>query len=81
VAEETASGSVVGYARSLERGGLVELTEFFVHPGLQAKGVGRALLARTLHRAAARFAQSLPQRTYAHLPATMPQRLFHASRC
>jgi GNAT superfamily N-acetyltransferase len=47
VAEETASGSVVGYARSLERGGLLELTEFFVHPGLQAKGVGRALLART----------------------------------
>jgi GNAT superfamily N-acetyltransferase len=37
---------VIGYARSIERGGLFELTEFFVHPGQQAKGVGRALLAR-----------------------------------
>jgi GNAT superfamily N-acetyltransferase len=45
VAEDAATGSVVGYARSLERGGLFELTEFFVHPGQQAKGVGRALLA------------------------------------
>jgi GNAT superfamily N-acetyltransferase len=46
VAEETATGAIVGYARSIERGGLLELTEFFVHPGQQAKGVGRALLAR-----------------------------------
>jgi GNAT superfamily N-acetyltransferase len=46
VAEEAANGAVVGYARSIERGGLLELTEFFVHPGRQAKGVGRALLAR-----------------------------------
>jgi GNAT superfamily N-acetyltransferase len=45
VAEDEA-GAIVGYARSLERGGLLELTEFFVHPGLQARGVGRALLAR-----------------------------------
>jgi GNAT superfamily N-acetyltransferase len=46
VAEESTTGSIVGYARSIERGGLLELTEFFVHPGRQAKGVGRALLAR-----------------------------------
>jgi GNAT superfamily N-acetyltransferase len=46
LAEERATGSIVGYARSIERGGLLELTEFFVHPGQQAKGVGRALLGR-----------------------------------
>ena len=45
VAEDEA-GAIVGYARSLARGGLLELTEFFVHPGLQARGVGRALLVR-----------------------------------
>jgi GNAT superfamily N-acetyltransferase len=46
VAEDSATGSIVGYARSIKRDGLVELTEFFVHPGQQPKGVGRALLAR-----------------------------------
>jgi GNAT superfamily N-acetyltransferase len=34
------------YARSLQRGGLFELTEFFVEPTQQSKGAGRALLAR-----------------------------------
>jgi GNAT superfamily N-acetyltransferase len=48
VAEETATGAIAGYARSIERGGLLELTEFFVHPARQAKGVGRALLGRAL---------------------------------
>ena len=46
VAEERATGQVVGYARSLQRGGLLELTEFFVEPTQQSKGSGRALLAR-----------------------------------
>jgi GNAT superfamily N-acetyltransferase len=46
IAEDSATCAVIGYARSIERGGLFELTEFFVHPGRQAKGVGRALLAR-----------------------------------
>src|ERR1051325_8692319 len=46
VADDGATQTVVGYARSIERGGLLELTEFFVHPGQQAKGLGRALLAR-----------------------------------
>ena len=44
VAEEDDSGKVIGYARSLERGGLFELSEFFVHPDSQSAGVGRALL-------------------------------------
>src|SRR6266508_1061979 len=44
VAENPVSKSLVGYARSIERGGLFELTEFFVMPEQQAKGVGRALL-------------------------------------
>lgn len=37
---------VIGYARSIERDGLVELTEFFVDPEAQTRGVGRGLLER-----------------------------------
>ena len=44
VAEEGPSGQLVGFARSVERDGLLELTEFFVRPDQQARGVGRALL-------------------------------------
>lgn len=39
-------GEVVAYARSIEHGGLLELTEFFVLPGQQSAGVGRELLSR-----------------------------------
>jgi GNAT superfamily N-acetyltransferase len=46
VAEDSATGLIVGYARSIERGGLLELTEFFVHPSQQARGLGRAMLSR-----------------------------------
>ena len=35
---------LVGYARAVERGGLFELSEFFVHPDHQSGGVGRQLL-------------------------------------
>lgn len=44
VAED--AGQIVGYARSILRGTVRELTEFFVHPGNQSAGVGRELLAR-----------------------------------
>ena len=44
--DPTADGRLIGYARSIERGGLLELTEFFVAPGEQSRGVGRALLER-----------------------------------
>ena len=44
VAEE--GGEVIGFARSIARGGLLELTEFFVLPGHQSGGVGRGLLER-----------------------------------
>jgi GNAT superfamily N-acetyltransferase len=37
---------IVGYARSILRDGLMDLTEFFVMPGRQAAGIGRELLAR-----------------------------------
>ncbi len=47
VAEEPHLRELIGYARSIARDGLVELTEFFVRPGQQARGVGRALLERT----------------------------------
>jgi GNAT superfamily N-acetyltransferase len=46
VAEEAGSGQLVGFARSIERDGLLELTEFFVRPDQQSRGVGRALLER-----------------------------------
>jgi GNAT superfamily N-acetyltransferase len=39
-------GQVVAYARSIEHGGLLELTEFFVLPDQQSAGVGGELLSR-----------------------------------
>ena len=43
---EDGDGAILGYARSIERDGVVELTEFFVDPATQARGVGRGLLER-----------------------------------
>ncbi|HSK94063.1 MAG TPA: GNAT family N-acetyltransferase [Candidatus Angelobacter sp.] len=45
---EGGDGELVGYARSVAReaGSFLELSEFFVRPGSQASGVGRALLDR-----------------------------------
>ena len=43
---EGPDGALIGYARSIERDGMFELTEFFVRPGVQSRGVGRDLLAR-----------------------------------
>jgi GNAT superfamily N-acetyltransferase len=37
---------IVGYARSILRDGVRELTEFFVHPKEQAAGIGKELLAK-----------------------------------
>jgi GNAT superfamily N-acetyltransferase len=47
VAEDDASGEMIGYARSVERGGLFELSEFFVLPSRQSAGLGADLLRRT----------------------------------
>jgi GNAT superfamily N-acetyltransferase len=46
VAEVASTGRLVGFARSIERDGLFELTEFFVQPHQQSKGIGKALLDR-----------------------------------
>jgi GNAT superfamily N-acetyltransferase len=46
VAEDPDSDGLIGFARSIERGGLFELTEFFVRPSSQSRGVGRALIER-----------------------------------
>ena len=46
IAEDPPTGDILGYARSVERGGLFELAEFFVHPERQSAGVGAALLDR-----------------------------------
>jgi GNAT superfamily N-acetyltransferase len=40
-------GRPVGYARTILRDGVRELTEFFVMPGIQSTGIGRELLERT----------------------------------
>ncbi|MGH2697786.1 MAG: GNAT family N-acetyltransferase [Actinomycetota bacterium] len=43
---ENDEGRMAGFARSTERDGLMELTEFFVDPEIQASGVGRGLLQK-----------------------------------
>jgi GNAT superfamily N-acetyltransferase len=40
------NGEAIGYARTIFRGGIRELTDFFVLPGQQSAGVGRELLGR-----------------------------------
>jgi GNAT superfamily N-acetyltransferase len=50
IAEDVATGETIGYARSVERGGLFELSEFFVHPDRQQSGVGAALIERAFPR-------------------------------
>jgi GNAT superfamily N-acetyltransferase len=47
-------GRPIGYARSLVRDGVRELTELFVLPDLQSKGVGRELLERAFPAEATR---------------------------
>jgi GNAT superfamily N-acetyltransferase len=46
VAEGSDEGTLVGFGRSLERGGLFELIELFVLPTHQSSGVGRELIKR-----------------------------------
>ena len=40
------NGQIVGYARSILRDGIRQLSEFFVLPGHQSRGIGRQLLER-----------------------------------
>ncbi|MGB7858885.1 MAG: GNAT family N-acetyltransferase [Acidimicrobiia bacterium] len=42
---------IIGWARSIERDGHVQLTHFFVDPSAQGKGVGRGLLKRAFSEA------------------------------
>ena len=53
VAEE--DDEIIGYARSIEHDGLIDLTEFFVLPNQQSFGVGRELLARAFPETDARY--------------------------
>jgi GNAT superfamily N-acetyltransferase len=46
IAEDPADGKVIGYARSVERDGLFELSELFVRPDKQSAGLGRLLLEK-----------------------------------
>ena len=43
-----AGGQVIGYARTLQRDDVRQLSDFFVRPGHQSAGVGRALLEAAL---------------------------------
>jgi GNAT superfamily N-acetyltransferase len=54
------AGQAVGYARSIVRAGVRELTEFFVVPDQQSAGVGRELLARAFPPDKAAQGLSLP---------------------
>ncbi len=54
IAEEDVGGRPVGYARSILRDGVRELTEFFVLPDAQSGGVGRGLLERAFPAEGAR---------------------------
>ena len=54
IAEDEATSGGLGYARSILRDGVRELTEFFVRPEVQARGIGRGLLERTFPSAGAR---------------------------
>ncbi|MGZ9165122.1 MAG: GNAT family N-acetyltransferase [Anaerolineales bacterium] len=48
-------GEVIAYARSIEHGGMQELTEFFVLPGQQSGGVGGELLSRAFPKTGAHY--------------------------
>ncbi len=54
IAEEEETGRAVGYARSILRDGVRELTEFFVLPEAQSAGIGRQLLGLAFPTAGAR---------------------------
>ena len=43
---EDPDGRIIGWAQSIERDGMLELTMFFVDPQAQSRGVGRGLLER-----------------------------------
>lgn len=57
VAEQ--AGQVVGHARSVLMGDVLELTEFFVHPSVQSGGIGRELLARVFPASGPNFTRRL----------------------
>jgi GNAT superfamily N-acetyltransferase len=46
IAEDRADGELIGYARSVERDGLFELSELFVRPDKQSAGLGKLLLEK-----------------------------------
>jgi GNAT superfamily N-acetyltransferase len=46
IAEDRTDGKLIGYARSVERDGLFELSELFVRPDNQSAGLGKLLLEK-----------------------------------
>ena len=85
-AEDEATGEAIGYARSILRDGVRELTEFFVLPEAQGAGVGRGLLARAFpadgarHRAIVATMDPRAIARYLADRARRPRRRWRSSR-
>ena len=56
---QDAAGCIVGWAMSVERDSHLELTHFFVDPGVQAKGIGRSLIQRAFPHGATTCASGM----------------------
>lgn len=86
LAEDESTGALLGYARSIARDGTRELTEFFVDPAAQARGIGRELLDRVFaadgpgHRSiiATTDARAIARYLRAGLPGRLPMAGFEA---
>src|SRR5262249_8025679 len=63
-----ASSGVVGWAMSIERDGHLELTHFFVQPGVQAKGIGQGLIKRAFPADRPRYKSILATQDLRALP-------------
>jgi GNAT superfamily N-acetyltransferase len=81
-AEDEVTGRAVGYARSILRDGVRELTEFFVLPEAQGGGVGRGLLERAFPADGARHRSIIatidPKAIARYLRTGLPGRLMLA---
>jgi GNAT superfamily N-acetyltransferase len=78
-AEDETTGRAIGYARSILRDGVRELSEFFVLPDAQAGGVGRELLARAFPAEGARHRSIVatidPRAISRYLQAGLPSKV------
>ena len=69
-----ADGTIVGFGCAWMIGAFWFLSQLFIEPGLQAKGVGQALMSRTLDMAERNGADNRTLITLAYCPASAPMR-------